>query len=91
MKDKTIVEEETQRLIGMTAGFCDAYLNEDYKQLCEKLIRKMSRKRNVPFLSGRVEIWADAGIFPVMTPGLAATGQYPRSFTSSKIVPFLNI
>ena len=30
------------------------------KQLCEKLIRKMSRKRNVPFLSGRMEIWAAA-------------------------------
>ncbi|NOR78038.1 MAG: hypothetical protein GQ523_06390 [Methanophagales archaeon] len=29
-------------------------------QLCEKLIRKMSRKRNVPFLSGRMEIWAVA-------------------------------
>ena len=32
------------------------------KQLCEKLIRKMSRKRNVPFLSGRMEIWAAAVI-----------------------------
>ena len=33
---------------------------KDYKQLCEKLIRKISRKRNVPFLSGRIEIWAAA-------------------------------
>jgi len=65
MKDKAIVEKEAQRLIGMTAGFCDAYLNEDYKQLCEKLIRKMSRKRNVPFLSGRVEIWAAAIVYAI--------------------------
>lgn len=44
----------------MTAGFCDAHLDEEYKQLCEKLLRKMSGKRNVPFLSGRMGIWAAA-------------------------------
>jgi hypothetical protein len=60
MKNKVTIAETTQRLIEMTAGFCDEYLDEDYKQLCEKLIRKMSRKRNVPFLSGRIEIWAAA-------------------------------
>ena len=60
MSDKDHIEEKMQKLIEMTAGFCDAYLDEDYKQLCEKLIRKMSRKRNVPFLSGRLEIWAAA-------------------------------
>ncbi|MEA1945495.1 MAG: DUF6398 domain-containing protein [Euryarchaeota archaeon] len=54
-----------QKLIEMTAGFCDEYLDEDYKQLCEKLIRKMSRKRNVPFLSGRIEIWAAAIVYAI--------------------------
>jgi len=58
MRDKILIEKKMQKLIEITAGFCDAYLDEDYKQLCEKLIRKMSRKHNVPFLSGRMEIWA---------------------------------
>jgi hypothetical protein len=60
MKEKDLIEEKTQRLIGMTGGFCQQFLDEDYRQLCEKLIRKMSRKRAVPFLSGRPEIWAAA-------------------------------
>lgn len=60
MRDKDLIEQRMQKLIAMTAGFCDAYVDEEYKQLCEKLIRKMSRKRNVPFLSGRIEIWAAA-------------------------------
>ena len=60
MSDKDIIEQRMQKLITMTAGFCDAYVDDDYKQLCEKLTRKMSRKRNVPFLSGRIEIWAAA-------------------------------
>ncbi len=58
--DKEIKDEKTQLLIEMTASFSNEYLNEDYKELCEKLIRKMARKRNVPFLSGRIEIWAAA-------------------------------
>jgi hypothetical protein len=63
MKEKKIVEEKMEQLIGMTGGFCQQFLDEDYKQLCEKLIRKISRKRTVPFLSGRMEIWAAAVVY----------------------------
>src|SRR5262245_31985702 len=45
----------------MTNAFSDAYLDDDYKQLCEKLIRKMGRRRVVPFMSGKSESWA-AGV-----------------------------
>ncbi len=65
MKDNAMITAKTEKLIEMTAGFCDRYLDEDYKQLCEKLIRKMSRKRVVPFLSGRIEIWAAAVIHAI--------------------------
>lgn len=63
MEEKKIVEGKAQKLLEMTGNFCGQYLDEDYKQLCEKLIGKMSRKRNVPFLSGRIEIWAGAIIY----------------------------
>ena len=70
MKDKTLVKEKMHTLIEMTAEFCDTYLDEDYKQLSEKLIRKMSRKRDVPFLYGRIEIWAAAVIYALGTINL---------------------
>ena len=60
-QDKATVLEYTEKLIRMTNDFCESYLDEEYKALCEKLIRKMSRKRVVPFLSGKIEIWA-AGV-----------------------------
>jgi len=63
MRDKVAIKDKAQRLIGMTGGFCDECLDEDYKQLCEKLILKMSRKRSVPFLSGKMEIWAAAIVY----------------------------
>jgi hypothetical protein len=52
-----------QQLIEMTGEYCDQYLDEDYKQLAEKLILKMKRKRDVPFLRGRVNTWAAAVIY----------------------------
>jgi hypothetical protein len=63
MRDKSAIEEKKKMLIEMTAKFCDDRLDEDYKQLCERLIEKMSRKRNVPFLSGKIEIWAAAVVY----------------------------
>lgn len=65
MKDNVLIEEKMQKLIEMTTEFCDEYLDEEYKQLCEKLIRKMCRKRNVPFLSGQLEIWAAAIVYAI--------------------------
>ncbi|MBN1455927.1 MAG: hypothetical protein JW945_06735 [Methanomicrobia archaeon] len=63
MRDKAFIEDRKQKLSELTAGFCDSHLDEEYQQLCEKLIQKMARKRTVPFRSGRLEIWAAAIIY----------------------------
>lgn len=62
---KTLVEEYKQKLIKETKKFCDEYLNQEYYQLYEKMIEKMARKRVVPFLSGRGEIWLAAIIYAI--------------------------
>jgi len=61
--EKEKIEAISQELIKLTGEFCDQYLDEDYKQLAEKLILKMKRKRQVPFLRGRVNTWAAAIIY----------------------------
>ncbi len=63
MISNTDVEEKAKKLTEMILEFCQLYLDEDYRQLCEKLIHKMSRKRQVPFLAGRIEIWAAAIVY----------------------------
>jgi hypothetical protein len=63
MSNRELVKQKKNALIEMTDGFVDRYLDEDYKMLCRKLIDKMSRKRQVPFLSGRLEIWAAAVVY----------------------------
>lgn len=61
--DKEKIEAISQQLLELTGEFCDQYLDDDYKQLCEKMILKMKRKRQVPFLGGRINTWAASIIY----------------------------
>ena len=88
MKEKKIVGEKAQKLLEMTGSFCREYLDEDYKQLCEKLIGKMNRKRNVPFLSGRMEIWAAAIIYALGSVNFLFDGSFKPYATADDICNF---
>lgn len=59
------IDEKTSQLIDLTTRFCNQYLDDEYRQLCEKLILKMARKHNVPFQHGKPEIWAGAVIHAI--------------------------
>ena len=65
MRDKELIEEKRRWLVEAAADYCRDHLDDEYRQLCEKLIDKMSRKRSVPFLSGKIEIWAAAVVYAV--------------------------
>ena len=67
MIDKLEIRELKHQLVSLTGGFCNAHINEEYIHLCEKLIGKMARKRNVPFANGRIQIWAAAVIHAIGT------------------------
>lgn len=57
---KEEIKIKEKRLLELTNSFCKEKLNDDYYRLCEKLILKLGRKRDVPFKSGKLEIWAAA-------------------------------
>ena len=61
--DKQHLQALQRQLTDMTAAFCREHADTEYAGLCKKLIDKMARKRTVPFLSGRVEIWAAAIVY----------------------------
>lgn len=42
----------------LTRDFCISRISKEYADLCLKLIEKLARKRFVPFISGKVTIWA---------------------------------
>jgi hypothetical protein len=65
--NKEKVEEKKEQLIQLTTEFSQQYLNEEYNAVIEKLISKMARKRDVPFVTGKIEIWAAAVIHALGT------------------------
>jgi hypothetical protein len=62
---KEEIKNKEKKLLELTGSFCAQKLDDDYYQLCEKLILKLGRKRDVPFKSGKIEIWAAAVIHAI--------------------------
>ena len=62
---KQEIKQKEEKLLEMTGIFCAQKLDEDYFQLCEKLIKKLGRKRDVPFQRGKLEIWAAAVVYAI--------------------------
>ena len=62
---KQEIKQKEAELIEMTSAFCIEKLDDDYLQLCEKLIKKLGRKRDVPFQRGKLEIWAAAVVHAI--------------------------
>ena len=65
--DKEIIIRKQQEIIQLANSFCDEYLDKEYAELAEKLICKLGRKRNVPFVTGQTPIWAAAVIHALGT------------------------
>lgn len=64
-KEKQKMRED--EIAQMVTKFCKERLDEEYEQLCEKMVRKLGRKRTKPLLTGRTEIWAAAVVYTVGT------------------------
>ena len=62
---KEEIKNKEKKLLELTGSFCDQNLDDDYYQLCQKLVLKLGRKRDVPFKSGKIEIWAAAVIHAI--------------------------
>ena len=66
-KEKSAIESRKNQILNLTKEFCTQKLDDDYFELSERLLNKLGRKRNVPFMSGKIEIWAAAVIHALGT------------------------
>ena len=58
---KEKLKEQVFKITELTTSFCRQKLNDQYFELVEKVIGKLSRKRPSPLIKGKEEIWA-AGV-----------------------------
>lgn len=90
MRDKALIKEKADQLVSMTTEFCEKHLDDEYAELCEKLIRKMARKRNVPFLSGRMDIWASGILFALCRINFAFEPGHGPCTTRDELCQFFD-
>lgn len=64
---KEKIKEHQEKILELTRLFCEEKLDDEYLQLCEKLINKMGRKKDVPFKRGKLDIWAAAVVHAIGT------------------------
>ncbi|HHT22376.1 MAG TPA: hypothetical protein GXZ87_03545 [Bacteroidales bacterium] len=65
--DKQKVEQQKQKILDLLREFCEEKLNQEYFELSERMVQKLGRKRDVPFVTGKPEIWAAAIIHALGT------------------------
>lgn len=63
MDEKTKIKQD--KIIEMVSGFCEEKLDEEYKELCVKLVEKLGRKHDVPFRRGKLENWASGVVYTI--------------------------
>lgn len=85
MSDKAHAQRLQQQLIQMTGAFCLQHADAEYADLCRRLIEKMGRKRSVPFLSGRLEIWAAAIVHALGSINFLFDKSFPPHATPDSI------
>ncbi|HEX7585418.1 MAG TPA: DUF6398 domain-containing protein [Prolixibacteraceae bacterium] len=65
--DKQQIQDRQQNILNLVKEFCAKKLNEEYFELSKRLMQKLGRKRNVPFETGKPEVWAAAVIHALGT------------------------
>ena len=64
---KAEIEIRKNQILDLIKEFCNLKLDAEYLELSEQLLNKLGRKRDVPFIAGKIEIWAVAVIHALGT------------------------
>ena len=65
--DKAEIKARENEIVRMAVSFCIEKIDSEYASLCEKMVRKLGRKRTNPLERGRLEFWAAAVIYTIAT------------------------
>ena len=87
MTKEELVKKEAE-ILGLIQRLCEEKLDQEYAELCGKLLRKLGRKRAVPFVTGRPEIWAVAIIHAIGTVNFLYDRASDPHLTSEELNAF---
>jgi len=65
--DKQKLKERQQQILDHIRQFCVLKLDDEYFELAERMTAKLGRKRDSPYATGQIEVWAAAIIHALGT------------------------
>lgn len=83
--DKEELKNRENEIVQMTTEFCNTHINAEYAALCEKMVRKLGRKRTNPLERGQLEIWAAAVVYTLATMNFLFDKSFEPYIPSSDI------
>ena len=89
MSKKEIKSKEKQ-LLDMVESFSEEHINEEYREICSNLVKKMGRKHDVPFKRGKLEIWASAVIYAIGQINFLFDKSFEPYVTPDEICDYFN-
>lgn len=54
----TALQGKYDEIVALTDGFCRQHLNEEYAELCRRMVATLCRKHPSPVTTGKVNTWA---------------------------------
>jgi hypothetical protein len=89
-EEKEKAKQIETELIQLTDSFCAAQLNDEYAQLCQKVVKKLGRKKTVPFMTGQKPIWAAAVVHAICSANFAFDKSQTPHTSVDEINTFFN-
>lgn len=83
--DKAEIKAREDEIVKMAVSFCNEKIDAEYASLCEKMVRKLGRKRTNPLERGRLEIWAAAVVYTIATMNFLFDKSFEPYLPSSEI------
>ncbi len=86
--DKAEIKAREDEIIMMVVSFCNEKIDAEYASLCEKMVRKLGRKRTNPLSRGRLEIWAAAVVYTIATMNFLFDKSFKPYLPLSEIIDY---
>jgi hypothetical protein len=78
--------EKFAAITTLTDAFCAQHLNEEYRRMIHRVVGALARKRPSPLSSGKVSVWAAAGL---MMDIRTAPLELQRLAYEKGLIPFI--
>ncbi|MBP3590184.1 MAG: hypothetical protein J6J61_06370 [Muribaculaceae bacterium] len=84
--DKAEIKAREDEIVRLAVSFCNEKIDAEYASLCEKMVRKLGRKRANPLERGRLEIWAAAVVYTIATMNFLFDKSFEPYLPLSEII-----